>query len=78
MDVKNFQNFIIQFVPTTKTTLWLKIERLAKNNQGCAINSYRSSVQESNICFVSETHLHFWLDGLLEFMKKKTLLGSKS
>ena len=65
IDEKNFQNFLIQFVPTTKTILWLNIVRLAKNNQGCAINSYKSSIQESNFCFVSETHVHVWFDGLL-------------
>ena len=25
----------------TKTSLWLKLEKLDKNSQGCAINSYR-------------------------------------
>ena len=61
----NFENSIIQLLLITKTALRLKLEKLDKNSQGCAINNYRggiSSVQALNFCPVSDKHSWLALD----------------
>ena len=56
---RTFKNLIIELLLVTKTALRLKLDKLDKNSEGCAINSYRegiSSVQGSNFCAASDTH----------------------
>ena len=44
-----FKTSIIQLLLITKTALWLKLEKLDKNSQGCAINSYRGGISSVQI-----------------------------